>query len=88
MAPKPNGQWRPCGDYRKLNAATKYDAYPVPHIHDLNIKLAGAKVFSLINLHKGFHGIPMNEADICKTCLLYTSPSPRDKRQSRMPSSA
>ena len=26
--------------------------------------------------------------DEAKTCLLYTSPSPRDKRQSRMPSSA
>ena len=26
--------------------------------------------------------------DIGGTCLLYTSPSPRDKRQSRMPSSA
>ena len=26
--------------------------------------------------------------DILKGCLLYTSPSPRDKRQSRMPSSA
>ena len=25
---------------------------------------------------------------ICNVCLLYTSPSPRDKRQSRMPSSA
>ena len=24
----------------------------------------------------------------CGSCLLYTSPSPRDKRQSRMPSSA
>ena len=24
----------------------------------------------------------------CMGCLLYTSPSPRDKRQSRMPSSA
>ena len=24
----------------------------------------------------------------CNVCLLYTSPSPRDKRQSRMPSSA
>ena len=24
----------------------------------------------------------------CRACLLYTSPSPRDKRQSRMPSSA
>ena len=27
-------------------------------------------------------------ADHSGTCLLYTSPSPRDKRQSRMPSSA
>ena len=26
--------------------------------------------------------------DIMMPCLLYTSPSPRDKRQSRMPSSA
>ena len=26
--------------------------------------------------------------DNAKACLLYTSPSPRDKRQSRMPSSA
>ena len=26
--------------------------------------------------------------NIIDTCLLYTSPSPRDKRQSRMPSSA
>ena len=28
------------------------------------------------------------EAMIDRSCLLYTSPSPRDKRQSRMPSSA
>ena len=26
--------------------------------------------------------------DICKHCLLYTSPSPRDVEESRMPSSA
>ena len=30
------------------------------------------------------HGHPISPG----TCLLYTSPSPRDKRQSRMPSSA
>ena len=29
----------------------------------------------------------LSEEDVY-TCLLYTSPSPRDKRQSRMPSSA
>ena len=28
------------------------------------------------------------EGDVVLPCLLYTSPSPRDKRQSRMPSSA
>ena len=28
------------------------------------------------------------DASALKACLLYTSPSPRDKRQSRMPSSA
>ena len=32
---------------------------------------------------------PMNVGDPMRyICLLYTSPSPRDKRQSRMPSSA
>ena len=30
----------------------------------------------------------MSRADCLNDCLLYTSPSPRDKRQSRMPSSA
>ena len=30
----------------------------------------------------------LNKNTIIKSCLLYTSPSPRDKRQSRMPSSA
>ena len=29
-----------------------------------------------------------NQTTLCSCCLLYTSPSPRDKRQSRMPSSA
>ena len=31
---------------------------------------------------------PQDQPDYINGCLLYTSPSPRDKRQSRMPSSA
>ena len=31
---------------------------------------------------------PKEKDALLKNCLLYTSPSPRDKRQSRMPSSA
>ena len=34
-------------------------------------------------------GVPViKPAPVYNNCLLYTSPSPRDKRQSRMPSSA
>ena len=33
-------------------------------------------------------GIVVEDIPLPKHCLLYTSPSPRDKRQSRMPSSA
>ena len=35
-----------------------------------------------------FKGNKIIALDRDKDCLLYTSPSPRDKRQSRMPSSA
>ena len=44
-----------------------------------------------IKLRKGvkFHnGKTMNADDVVATCLLYTSPSPRDLSTSRMPSSA
>ena len=43
-----------------------------------------------IDFHIGnFHWFIFNVADIfISFCLLYTSPSPRDKRQTRMPSSA
>ena len=34
------------------------------------------------------HGFAVDQNSLPDTCLLYTSPSPRDKRQSRMPSSA
>ena len=33
-------------------------------------------------------GTPSRRLDLYKDCLLYTSPSPRDKTVSRMPSSA
>ena len=46
-----------------------------------------------LEIHRKIQGLPRNSApnrvrNRCWACLLYTSPSPRDKRQSRMPSSA
>ena len=44
---------------------------------------------SLIIIHSDEHQHALKEVDAAAlACLLYTSPSPRDKRQYRMPSSA
>ena len=38
--------------------------------------------------HNSTISLWLKKANSFRSCLLYTSPSPRDKRQSRMPSSA
>ena len=42
----------------------------------------------VMRILKSLYGLRQSPTNWCNTCLLYTSPSPRDKRQSRMPSSA
>ncbi|KAG1167628.1 hypothetical protein G6F70_009441 [Rhizopus microsporus] len=49
-------------DYRKLNAITKKDAYPLPRIDDLLDTLGKAKVFSALDMRAGFHQVPLEES--------------------------
>lgn len=70
MVRKSDNSWRPCGDYRQVNNATVDDRYPLPHIQDFNNKLAGCKVFSKIDLIRGYHQIPMEDNSIAKTAII------------------
>ena len=70
MVPKPDGSWRPCGDYRRLNNVTRPDRYPLPNIKDFTNNLKGCTFFSKLDLVKGYHQVPMSGTDICKTAIV------------------
>jgi hypothetical protein len=64
---KKDMELRLCVDYRSLNAVTIKNKYPLPRIDILFDQLAGAQVFSKIDLHSGYHQITICAEDIPKT---------------------
>ena len=70
MVKKKDGTWRPCGDYRRLNNVTVPDRYPLPNIADFSAQISGSKIFSKLDLQKGYYQVPMAEDDIKKTAII------------------
>ncbi|XP_059847699.1 trimeric intracellular cation channel type A isoform X1 [Hypanus sabinus] len=61
MVPKPDGSIRFCTDYRKVNAVTKTDAYPIPRADDCVDKVGKAKFLTKIDLLKGYWCVPLTD---------------------------
>lgn len=56
-------------DYRKLNAVTVADRYPIPEINEVLANLGKNKYFTVVDLKSGFHQIPLKECDVEKTAF-------------------
>ncbi len=67
---KKNGKIRPCVDYRKLNDVTYKDAYPLPRIQDCLDAMAGASVFSTLDMTSGYYQVPVKADDKPKTAFV------------------
>ena len=69
---KADGTLRMCIDYRGLNKQTVKNRFPIPRIDDLFDQLAGAKVFSSIDLQSAYHQVRLKPEDVPKTA--FTTP--------------
>ena len=69
LQPKPDGTYRPCGDFRQLNEKTLTDMHPIPHLRYFTAKLNGAKVYSKVYLSKAYHQIPIKKEEPHKTAI-------------------
>jgi hypothetical protein len=59
---KANGALRFCIDYRKLNAITRKDRYPLPLIDETLARLSRAKIFTKLDIRQAFHRIRIDPA--------------------------
>jgi hypothetical protein len=70
MVPKKDGSIRLCVDFRRLNAVTVADSYPLPRLDDLIHSTTQAKFMTTIDLRAGYHQINVKSAHRDKTAFV------------------
>ena len=66
---KKDGTYRFCIDFRALNKITEFDAEPIPNVDSLFAELSKAKIFTRIDLSKGYWQIVVKPEDRPKTAF-------------------
>jgi hypothetical protein len=68
---KPDGEVRVTVDYRELNDLCQKDTFPIPRIDEIVEKLQGAKVYSKLDLTKGYYQVQIHPDDKDKTAFRF-----------------
>ncbi|KAG5265670.1 hypothetical protein AALO_G00245010 [Alosa alosa] len=69
LVKKKDQSWRFCVDYRKLNAVTHKDAYPLPRVEESLTSLKKAEWYSTLDLASGYWQVEVLPADKEKTAF-------------------
>lgn len=69
FVPKPDGSLRLCCDFRRLNAQTVKDAYPLPRCRDLFDQLKGAVYYTSFDMLDGYYNVRMAPSSVPKTAI-------------------
>ncbi len=72
LVPKTDGSLRFCVDYRKVNAVSKFDASPMPRVDELLDRLGTARIYSTLDLTKGYWQIHLSP--LSKEKSAFTTP--------------
>jgi hypothetical protein len=83
MVKKPNGAYRFCIDFRKINQVSKRDAYPLPYVNSILTRLHNARYFFSIDVKSAYWQIPLSEAS--KEITAFTVPGKGLFQFTRMP---
>ena len=70
VVPKKNGKIRVCVDYRKLNAVTITDAFPLPFTDSVLDVVAGHEMYSFLDGFSGYNQVYMHPDDQEKTTFV------------------
>ena len=69
MVPKKDGTYRFCVDFRGLNVISEKSEYPLPRVDECLEAMAGACLFSTLDLASGYWQVELNPADQEKTAF-------------------